>query len=799
MKKVFNLKSILAALLISVFVSTSVGFSLYIPPSKTVKDGTYTQVETGIVVHSPSGITMIIDDLSSSLAEVSLQNADKSSLSMVKGEQYLLKGTNRNLVLSYDSYNKMDFDGAFTFETYDGGACESVSGSNGTFYLCEGDYHYSIKTGVKVTVDNLSSSGLLLHVEGANLSAVGLNLGESKTVVSNLNSKTIQYSYEEYSIVDGATIKVEILADPICGSFTAVDGSYNLCEGDYHLYNTKAAVKAELTALTSLKIALTISGADLSFLDLRMGETGSVISNITNEEIEYKFISYDSVDGAVIGVKLTPVDSGNTVYCADVNGSANTVVNVCEGYSYVHDLSHMEIEVSDIVSDNLLDVNIKNATVSSLRMGKGSVYVLSHPVNGKRIQVEYMGVLSDGRAKISVLNLSDNPTDCFDFSGNDGTMRVCEGTGVFHNPSGIAVNVEDILSETYLKVSFNSDADRNSLTMTKGDSYTIENEDTKASVSIKYLGVSSDGKAEISFVTLSSGVENCSNISGRDGWFYICANTAITHLPSNIKIELGNFTSTYAVVDFVNSDRSGFNATKGTYYNLDHLSNGAEIKFKYDGKDVNGRAKFFIDTIESPTVLIDLPFAEYEDDIITDFSPYNNPFPDTNIGLIEGQASAELFRREVISGYPDGQFKGYKLVNRAEAAKFLLLGKYGEIANISNNGQFPDVYTGEWYVPFVVTAAQKGIIVGYADGFFKPANTINVAEFMKMLNLTFGMEKNLPYTYVDVSMNEWYAQYAGAAQKYELFPHKSIYLSPGDFVSREEVSVAIYQYLKNRD
>ena len=188
-----------------------------------------------------------------------------------------------------------------------------------------------------------------------------------------------------------------------------------------------------------------------------------------------------------------------------------------------------------------------------------------------------------------------------------------------------------------------------------------------------------------------------------------------------------------------------------------------------------------------------LPPASYEDEVLTTFN--SNPFPDTNISDLEGKAAAELYRRAVIGGFPDGQFKGVRMVNRAEAAKFLLLARFGTVAEVSNNGQFSDVLDGQWYTSFVVTAALKGIIGGYPDGSFKPANSVNTAEFLKMLTLTFGLDENQSYSYSDVPSDAWFARYAGTAKRYNLFPKRSGQLKPEQELTRNEIAVAIYQYL----
>lgn len=193
-----------------------------------------------------------------------------------------------------------------------------------------------------------------------------------------------------------------------------------------------------------------------------------------------------------------------------------------------------------------------------------------------------------------------------------------------------------------------------------------------------------------------------------------------------------------------------------------------------------------------------LPPAGYEDEVLTAFNPYKNPFPDTSLTNLDGKSAAELYRRGVIGGFPDGEFKGDRDVNRAELTKFLLLARYASVDDVSNNAKFYDVLEGQWYTKFVVTAANKGIISGYADGSFKPGATVNVAEFLKMLTLTFGLQTNLPYSYYDVSGDEWYAPYAGVAKKYDIFPGHGNYLDASSQMTRSQVAIAIYQFLLNR-
>ncbi len=195
----------------------------------------------------------------------------------------------------------------------------------------------------------------------------------------------------------------------------------------------------------------------------------------------------------------------------------------------------------------------------------------------------------------------------------------------------------------------------------------------------------------------------------------------------------------------------------------------------------------------------DTPAAGYEEDVKTGTYTGNNPFSDTNISSLEGKAAANLYNWGIIGGFPDGEFKGSRSVNRAEAAKFLLLSRYEDIPNNPNNGIFWDVLDGQWYTKYVITAAGLKIINGYSDGSFKPASTVNTAEFLKMLTLTFDLKTGAAHSYKDVDRGAWYAKYAGVAAEYDLFPNRrSDRLEPGRLLTRNEVAVAIYKYLSNR-
>lgn len=117
----------------------------------------------------------------------------------------------------------------------------------------------------------------------------------------------------------------------------------------------------------------------------------------------------------------------------------------------------------------------------------------------------------------------------------------------------------------------------------------------------------------------------------------------------------------------------------------------------------------------------------------------------------------------VISGYPDGSFKPDQTVNRAEALKIILLGSGETVAASVDLEPFRDVPRAEWYSTYVAKAKELGVVSGYADGTFKPSQTVNLVENLKILLLTKKIDVSTLTVstdpYADTSSSEWYAPY----------------------------------------
>ena len=93
-----------------------------------------------------------------------------------------------------------------------------------------------------------------------------------------------------------------------------------------------------------------------------------------------------------------------------------------------------------------------------------------------------------------------------------------------------------------------------------------------------------------------------------------------------------------------------------------------------------------------------------------------------------------LFCNGVVSGYSDGTFRPTAIINRAQAAKMLVIAKGWTLVN-PPNPTFPDMPSDNWAYGYVETAVSHGIIGGYDDGTFRPSDPLTRALLSKMLAL----------------------------------------------------------------
>jgi hypothetical protein len=160
-------------------------------------------------------------------------------------------------------------------------------------------------------------------------------------------------------------------------------------------------------------------------------------------------------------------------------------------------------------------------------------------------------------------------------------------------------------------------------------------------------------------------------------------------------------------------------------------------------------------------------------------------------GTLYKEAIEYLVAAEVVNGYSDGTYRPNNLVNRAEIVKILTESTVSDFASISADYDFscfPDVAEGEWYTPYVCYAKSQGIIQGYPNGNFQPADNVNLVEILKIIVNVY----NVPLA---PEGENWYDSYLDAMQTRNYIPASFIQL--GQTVNRGEMAELVYRVLED--
>lgn len=183
-------------------------------------------------------------------------------------------------------------------------------------------------------------------------------------------------------------------------------------------------------------------------------------------------------------------------------------------------------------------------------------------------------------------------------------------------------------------------------------------------------------------------------------------------------------------------------------------------------------------------------------------------FSDVNVGNYHYVAINHLYNEGIINGYEDGTFKPDQIVNRAEALKMLTLAsglfeedlESDENSNSENDTEppFSDTPVNAWYTPYLIPAKEKGIICGYNDNSFKPEQTINLAEALKIYlesydNIVYPHLED--FLYDDTPLDAWFTKYTAYAKSRDMLTINLDNLArPEQSMTRGNLAEIIYRH-----
>lgn len=142
--------------------------------------------------------------------------------------------------------------------------------------------------------------------------------------------------------------------------------------------------------------------------------------------------------------------------------------------------------------------------------------------------------------------------------------------------------------------------------------------------------------------------------------------------------------------------------------------------------------------------------------------------------------------RGIVSGYPDGSFGPDKRINRAEFTKIVIGATFGPeyIEGCDLTSLFSDIVPSDWFWSFVCQAKRAGVIGGYPDGTFRPAQNVNFAEAAKIVVNAFNIEIK-----EEEALGVWWRPYVYALARIGGLP--PTFSDPNQLVTRGEMAEMI--------
>lgn len=178
-------------------------------------------------------------------------------------------------------------------------------------------------------------------------------------------------------------------------------------------------------------------------------------------------------------------------------------------------------------------------------------------------------------------------------------------------------------------------------------------------------------------------------------------------------------------------------------------------------------------------------------------------FPDAKLSDLNQEAcdAIEFVKEQgIFTGNGKGEIELARPINRAEVAKVMLEAfKYELLTNFDAINKFPDIGSNEWYTKYVYTARKNKIVNGYPDGFFKPTDSINRVELLRMFIEASKTDLSTISSNVtlwnDIEVNtstQWYIKYANFAFENDLLNNKGS-LNPGSVMTRLDVILLLFR------
>ncbi len=160
---------------------------------------------------------------------------------------------------------------------------------------------------------------------------------------------------------------------------------------------------------------------------------------------------------------------------------------------------------------------------------------------------------------------------------------------------------------------------------------------------------------------------------------------------------------------------------------------------------------------EITSILYRITNHEYE----TPFVATGDAFPDVKPGRWSAHDIEYMADKNIVYGYPDGEFKPSRNLSRAEFAALIF--RFTNLKKSDITNPFTDLQKTHWAYNEILALTSSGLIEGYPDKTYKPEDNITRAEVMTVINKLLGRKplesyvKSLGFNpYNDLYQDKWY-------------------------------------------
>ncbi len=156
-----------------------------------------------------------------------------------------------------------------------------------------------------------------------------------------------------------------------------------------------------------------------------------------------------------------------------------------------------------------------------------------------------------------------------------------------------------------------------------------------------------------------------------------------------------------------------------------------------------------------------------------------SPFNDTPLDFWAAEPIYLSVALDLVKGYPNNLFKPEKGITRAELVALLVRTLGVRDDELLNTSKFKDIPEKSWATKYVNHAAEKNLVSGYPDGEFKPNKVLNRAEGVAIMARYAELTKEAtgPLPFPDLKEKFWANEYIAAAKAAGLLA----YLAGKDF------------------